>query len=225
MQLDLFNSILDSGTEGVASASSSTTNLFNSYFEGQFMLFPAWLTQLKATSLLLALSSDIAWKEEWIDMFGKRVLCPRLTYWMGDVEAIYTYSKILHAPNGWHKEVKRIKTQIETHFCTKLNSCLLNQYRSQVDSVSWHQDNEPELGLEPFIASLSLGESRIFEIKNIKSNKKYQFNLQHGDLLIMQKNSQRDWLHQLPKTSHDCLPRINLTFRLVNPVLGATSSN
>jgi alkylated DNA repair dioxygenase AlkB len=39
----------------------------------------------------------------------------------------------------------------------KFNSVLCNLYRDGKDSISYHTDNEKELGKEPFIASLSFG--------------------------------------------------------------------
>ena len=46
------------------------------------------------------------------------------------------------------------------------NSVLLNLYRDGRDSVSWHADNEPGLGQNPVIASLSLGAMRRFQLKH-----------------------------------------------------------
>ena len=37
---------------------------------------------------------------------------------------------------------------------------LLNLYRDGKDSNGWHADDEPELGKNPVIASVSLGEPR-----------------------------------------------------------------
>jgi alkylated DNA repair dioxygenase AlkB len=218
MQLDLFNS---SGNNDLANCQKtkrdSINNTLESFFDQQFLLYPSWLNHDNAKRLLDELYASIRWQEEWISMYGKQVLCPRLTYWMGDNSARYEYSNIMHQPNSWHPEVESIKNTIQRQFKASLNSCLLNLYRNQNDSVSWHQDNEPELGCEPLIASLSLGESRVFEIKNIQSKKKFKLQLRHGDLLIMQKGSQSNWLHQLPKSDHVCSSRINLTFRFIEP--------
>ena len=37
--------------------------------------------------------------------------------------------------------------------------------RNHRDSVDWHSDNEPQLGKHPFIASVSLGEQRLFLLR------------------------------------------------------------
>ena len=47
----------------------------------------------------------------------------------------------------------------------RFNSVLLNLYRDGMDSNGWHSDNEPELGNDPKIASITLGEERVFSHK------------------------------------------------------------
>jgi alkylated DNA repair dioxygenase AlkB len=43
-------------------------------------------------------------------------------------------------------------------------------YRNGNDYVGWHADNEPELGGQPFIASLMFGAERQFEFRHKKSS-------------------------------------------------------
>ncbi|MEC7581268.1 MAG: alpha-ketoglutarate-dependent dioxygenase AlkB, partial [Pseudomonadota bacterium] len=95
------------------------------------------------------------------------------------------------------------------------NSVLLNLYRDGSDSVSWHADDEIELGTNPIVAAVSLGAERILEFKpklNFKDPKR-RIVLGNGSILIMGKNLQNNWLHQLPKLSGHIGPRISLTFR------------
>lgn len=90
------------------------------------------------------------------------------------------------------------------------------------DSVGWHRDNEKEFGINPVIASVSFGETRPFHLKHksgsyrIKKDvEKLIIPLTHGSLLIMKGKTQHYWEHQIPKTSKDISPRINLTFRII----------
>ena len=39
--------------------------------------------------------------------------------------------------------------------------------------------------------------------------------LEHGSLLLMQGETQTNWLHQIPKTTKHVEKRINLTFRII----------
>jgi alkylated DNA repair dioxygenase AlkB len=95
---------------------------------------------------------------------------------------------------------------------------LVNWYRNGEDYVGWHSDNEPELGEQPFIASLTFGAERVFEFRHKKSLQQGQVLLRSGMLLIMQPNFQHDWLHSVPIDKRVQEGRINLTFRKVVPV-------
>ena len=92
---------------------------------------------------------------------------------------------------------------------------LLNLYRDGKDSISWHTDAEPELGINPVITSVNFGETRTFQLRHIKTKKKIDIELTHGSLLIMQGELQHYWQHQVPKTNKIIGERINLTFRVI----------
>ena len=109
----------------------------------------------------------------------------------------------------------RIKARLEQLCEHSFNSVLLNYYRDGSDSVSWHADEETELGPNPIVASVSLGAERTLEFKpkfNLTTPKK-QIMLGNGSILIMGKTIQNNWLHKLPKISETIDPRISLTFR------------
>ncbi len=186
----------------------------------------------EADALLSDLTENIHWEQGEIMMFGKKVLEPRLTAWYGDEGKEYTYSGKKQTPLAWMDTLKGIKNKIETD-CEKLtppqsrevrdvpynpvfNSVLLNYYRNGQDSMGWHSDDEKELGLNPTIASLNLGESRRFLIRNkADKNLKKEILLTHGSLLIMTDEMQHYWQHAVPKEPKKQQPRINLTFRWI----------
>jgi alkylated DNA repair dioxygenase AlkB len=169
-----------------------------------------------ADRLFDALSRTVAWRQEHIKLHGRLVAFPRLTAWYGDAEAVYRYSGLVSHPLPWTPPVLEIKEAVERVSGTSFNSVLLNLYRDGRDSVSWHQDNEPELGPEPVIASVSLGSARVFQMKHLlDAAQKYAVLLTHGSLLVMRGATQRRWAHQVPKTTRLVGPRINLTFRRV----------
>ena len=97
---------------------------------------------------------------------------------------------------------------------------LANGYRDGNDSMGWHSDDEPELGPNPCIASLSLGAERAFLLRPRKPDAagkrpSARLVLAHGSLLVMRGASQARYQHCLPKTRRPVGPRINLTFRRV----------
>ena len=156
---------------------------------------------------------DLNWETGFIKIFGKTRQIPRLQAWYADDGINYTYSgKKLHRHN-WNNTLIEIKEKIESITSFKFNSVLANLYRDGNDSMGLHSDNEKELGKNPVIASLSLGESRdiYFKHKNKKSHLVIpQIN---GQLIVMYGKTQEYWKHEIKKTKKFKKPRINLTFR------------
>ena len=163
------------------------------------------------------LIADVPWRRESILVWGKMYLQPRLVAWYGDSGSDYTYSGITLTPLRWTGLLLDIKRRIETVTEASFNSVLLNYYRDNRDSMGFHSDDEPELGLRPVIASLSLGEERTLVMKHKlnKLAKPVRLKLASGSLLLMKGETQRYWNHGIAKESRPCGPRINLTFRQI----------
>lgn len=121
-----------------------------------------------------------------------------------------------HDAAAWDSVLRGYKTALEDTAGARFNSCLANYYRDGQDSVSWHADDEPELGPTPVIASVSLGDTRRFQVKSRATGEIWNLDLAHGDLLVMRGESQRDYLHGVPKSRRPIGARLNLTFRWVN---------
>ena len=69
---------------------------------------------------------------------------------------------------------------------------LANLYRDGNDSMGFHADDEPELGNNPVIASLSLGAERPLVFQNKDKTETKTFDQPHGSLMLMQGcNSER----------------------------------
>ena len=179
--------------------------------DGELFLVEHAIAAGDADRLLDALMTAIDWRQEVATVMGRRVPIPRLTAWHG--EAGYVYSGIAMAPAAWTPPLLELKRCAEAHARQTFNSVLHNLYRDTRDSVSWHADNEPGLGRNPVIASLSLGATRRFQLKHRGSGERIAIDLTHGSCLIMAGATQHHWLHQLPKTARPVGPRINLTFR------------
>ena len=176
----------------------------------------------KADHLFNLLKEKVPWEQETLRMFGKVIPIPRLTAWFGDPEKTYTYSGILNQPHDWKliPELDDMREKLDQACSANFNSVLLNLYRDGNDSVDWHADDERELGPEPIIASVSLGETRTFDFRSKYDSKhKRSFELFSGDVVIMSGATQRHWEHRVPKTAERIRfstgPRINLTFRTI----------
>jgi alkylated DNA repair dioxygenase AlkB len=183
--------------------------------DGTVFLHADALARPEADRLFEQLQRDIDWRQEVATVMGRRLPIPRLTAWHG--QAGYVYSGIRMAPAPWTPALLELKETAETLAGQPFNSVLLNLYRTGRDSVCWHADNEPGLGHNPVIASLSLGAVRRFQLKHRRSGERVAVDLPHGSCLIMAGATQHHWLHQLPKTAQAVAPRINLTFRAMAP--------
>lgn len=168
-----------------------------------------------ASELFSALREEVPWRQESVKSYGQTHALPRLTAWFGDPEAYYRYSGIGNAPMAWTPVLRSLRDRLKQSSKNEFNSVLLNLYRDGADSVSWHSDDEPELGRNPFIASLSLGETRRFRLRQKRSKESIGLDLTNGSLLTMSGESQIDWEHSLPKSKRELGERINLTFRYI----------
>jgi len=157
------------------------------------------------------------WRQDNIRIMGREIAQPRLTAWYGEPGATYTYSGLTLSPLPFTPLLARIRAAVEAIAEGRFNSALLNYYRGGADSVSWHSDNEPELGPDPVIASVSLGATRRFDLRRRDDHAlRAAYDLEHGSLLLMGKGCQTAWQHQVAKTKAPVGPRINLTFRLIS---------
>jgi alkylated DNA repair dioxygenase AlkB len=169
------------------------------------------LVAADARRLFEELMAVTPWRHEIATVMGRRVPIPRLTAWHG--AAGYVYSGIEMTPAPWNRPLLEIKAVAEACADHAFNSVLLNLYRDGRDSVSWHADNEPGLGRNPIIASISLGMTRRFQMKHRQRAERLSLDLPSGSCLVMAGATQHHWLHQVPKTSRPVGLRINLTFR------------
>jgi alkylated DNA repair dioxygenase AlkB len=159
------------------------------------------------------LVGETPWREESVVVYGKRHLQPRLTAWYGD--ASYTYSGLRLEPLPWTELLLVIRGAVEAACGHRFNSVLLNRYRNGRDSMGMHSDDEPKLGLDPVIASLSYGATRTFILRHKRDKRTIRLALDDGSLLLMSGQLQRHWLHGINKSSRPLGERINLTFRYI----------
>ena len=186
------------------------------YLNGKVSFLPRFIDFEESMNLFEALQEKVEWRQDEIKVFWKTHLTPRLTAWYGSKE--YVYSGVVNSPKKPIDEIKAIQRKIEEVIPSfKANGVLLNYYRDGKDKMGWHSDDEKELGENPIIVSVSLGETRRFDFKHkaIKTEKT-SINLNSGSLLIMREGVQDNWKHQIPQQLRVIQGRINLTFRMVD---------
>ena len=186
--------------------------------DGELIHHSPWLSEAEANGLFQQLLEQLDWQQLQVKLFGKTHDSPRLSAFYGDHGVNYRYSAITHQALPWHPVLLKLNQRLSNEFNLTFNSTLANLYRDGQDAMGWHSDDEPELGRNPTIASINLGETRIFKFKHRTTNERYDLPLHHGDLLIMKGALQHHWMHAILKQNKPLNPRINLTYRMINSV-------
>ncbi len=180
--------------------------------EKPYTYYPNFLTQ-EESDRLLQHSLRAEWQQNEIRMFGKPIKVPRLEVMYGDRGCSYLYSgSVLLEPKPWTKELQWLRHRIERTVNYQFNVCIGNCYRDAQDSIGWHNDSEPSMGVNPGIASISLGAVRRFSVRQPHQAISH-FDLAHGSLFWMHPGCQHSYVHQVPKSSKPVDLRINWTFR------------
>jgi len=197
---------------------------------GHAILYENYFSSEDADRYFLDFKENINWKQETMMLYGKEMKFARLTAWYGEAGKNYRFSGKTYQPNAWdsYEGIMKIKEEIEYDAGIGFNSVLLNYYRDGNDYISWHSDNEKELGRNPIIGSVNFGCERIFKMRRYKDkNDIRKIPLNHGSLLVMDGETQHNWQHMIVKKSFDKnqeldlfnseistgIERINLTFR------------
>lgn len=180
-------------------------------------LQPDFLNAQEAAMAFMQLCQEIPWRNHPVRMFGRTLPSPRLSCWIGDPDARYRYAGHTHEPLPWTALLTNWRRRLSEQYGARFNSVLLNLYRDGRDRMGWHADDEPELGTEPLIASISLGASRTFRMrrKDRTGGDRLDIELPPGSLLWMAGRTQHVWQHALPARRLLRAARINLTWRTV----------
>lgn len=174
---------------------------------------PGFIAASVADGLISGIDEHLAFTRPSIVMFGKRSRLPREVAWIADDDQTYAYSGVSTNPIPWPDFLLPVRQLVKIETGVDFNSVLVNHYRDGGDSVAWHSDDEPELGPAPTIASLSLGATRRFLLRNKHTNETIEFKLAHGDLFVMLGHCQNEFTHCVPRTRKVVARRLNLTFR------------
>ena len=185
--------------------------------DGFVRYVPDFLSQHASDQLLAQSLAEISWDQDQVRMFGKSVQVPRLSAWFSSIHATYEYSGLVHRPKQMPEFVRALLYDVVVRTGIEFNSILVNLYRDGTHSMGWHADDEPELGPEVTIGSLSVGTERMFRFRHRHNNgQPVSLPIAHGSLLLMYPPLQKYWLHQLPKRKGITTPRVNFSFRVVH---------
>ncbi|MCB9581214.1 MAG: alpha-ketoglutarate-dependent dioxygenase AlkB [Polyangiaceae bacterium] len=173
---------------------------------------PDWLCTEAAERLQRDLVRQLRWEQRDVVLFGRRVSQPRLIAWCGELG--YRYSGQTLEPRAAPGALAEVLARVVRETGTEFNHVLVNRYRDGNDGMGLHADDEPELGPDPVVASLSLGATRRFVLR--PRNRKHpplSVELESGTLLVMHAGTQASHRHGIPKTTRPVGERLSLTFR------------
>lgn len=154
-----------------------------------------------------------------IKVYGKVCHQNRSVGFFSNTSAGYKYSgQIAKAiPMDEYVWLICLMEQVNNDLGTQFNGALVNLYQDGSETIGAHSDDEKGLS-NGTVASLSFGVSRIFRIKSKKQNQddkfdKYDLITEHGQLLVMEGNFQKEFTHEIPRQNKINLPRLSITFR------------
>ncbi|MBM4362992.1 MAG: alpha-ketoglutarate-dependent dioxygenase AlkB [Deltaproteobacteria bacterium] len=181
---------------------------------GATLLFlPRFLGEAEEAALFAELLSRVPWEAREIVLFGRPVLQPRLVAWCG--ERPYRYSGQTLPPREIPPGLAALCARVSARAGARFDHLLLNRYRDGRDSMGLHADDEPELGEDPVVATLSLGAPRPFRIVPRRGSGGRRLLLSGGSLLVMGGRFQREYRHGIPRVSAPVGERISVTFRQI----------
>lgn len=190
-------------------------------FGGNIHCIDRFLSSDNSQELMNKLMFEIPWEKKSINIDGELKELDRETCWFSEIKSPYFYSDMRNDPVDFTPTLLELKYRVEEFLGIHFNSILANLYRNQESSIQWHADTEKALIPESPVASLSFGATRTFRIKHKKNKFKRQIfkRLKAGDLLVLDSESQQQWLHAIARESGVKSARINLTFRNVWPLI------
>jgi alkylated DNA repair dioxygenase AlkB len=173
------------------------------------------------------LLNDIKWKSSRVLLYGKSCIQKRLTCHMSDTSLCFKYSGVNNKSIQFDSTVYFLKKYVE-HILNNndislevnnnklydFNYCLLNLYNDGNETIGMHSDDESTTTPFLAVASLSLGETRHFDIHHkINTDEKYRYDINFGDIMVMGGAFQTKFKHGVPVQKNVKNPRISLTFR------------
>jgi len=198
-------------------------------FEPKYYSFVRHIKNGISSELLAQWWKTILLNCEWLNPSITERTIPRLVCWLTDegCSCTYNYSGAVSTPvkkPQWLVEIGRVVMKILgwEDQVDDPSACNINLYRDGEDCVGWHADDENLFGGlvgNCLIMSLSLGQTRTFQMKLKESHYEYNpptsIRLDHGDICTMEGLMQRFYWHRVPPNIAESNPRINLTFRWI----------
>ena len=152
-----------------------------------------------------------------IKIWGKLIDMPRFQKTFG---MPYAFSGVMHKADPIPDCLLPLFDFANNQFCQgfsgKFNSCLVNYYEKGDHYISAHSDDESSLVPLSPIFSLSLGQERIFRMRDKKTRAIVaDVPTKNNTVLVMCGHTQSRFTHEVPKTAKKVGERISITLRMM----------
>jgi len=185
--------------------------------EGSFIkYYPNYLNADEANEMLKILLNEIDWDDTSRYTYGRITQFNRKSAFYSLSGLQYPFSGRTFSGKSMTSTMKNTLKELKKRYNYEFNSILFNYYRNGRDTISWHTDNEKELGQDPVVGTISLGQERPFYLRHhIDHSKKHDYLLGHGSLMVMEGKTQNIWEHSVPQRAKLNQPRLSLTLRKI----------
>ena len=175
-----------------------------------------WLSQMNNFIPSYAYNNDISRLQKWYQQDNK-YFCNTWTNKQPKWESFNYEKKLNDIQMAVQNKINNLNLDKYNINIPKINSCLINKYRTGNDFITPHRDTNISFGEYPTITSLSFGSSRNLLFKRQKkyendNDQNLNFKLDSGSLFIMGGSSQKYYTHEIPITDTD-ETRYSFTFR------------
>lgn len=122
-----------------------------------------------------------------------------------------------HGVIPFSETVRKIKNKLIEKTGIQYNHAVVLLYRDGNDCIGFHKDKVLDLLESAPIASISLGQNRVYMLRDNIHNptKSQEIILSHGTLLLLGMETNNHFYHSIPMTGQQLTPRVSLTFRVV----------
>lgn len=158
----------------------------------------------------------LAWPDFAADL-SLGIAARRLTCAFGQVGSCYRYSATMKVAQLWPDFLAPLRDQLAERLGSVFDFALVNLYPDGRAGLGWHADDERDLESGAPIASVTLGATRVFALRNVETGTVAGAVLGHGALCVMAGVTQRRWQHCITKDARVKQPRISITFRRLAP--------
>jgi len=157
-------------------------------------------------------------------IFNSVLNLPRDKQFYGDVDEngnvpMYRYGSDWYPPvKEWTPTLRQIRDRIKETTGQYCNHVVVNRYTSGDDHIGYHHDKTPDFVEGTSVCTVSLGDSRVFQLKHIGTGEVTSYQTPHGSLQILDWNTNKHYKHRIAKTSKPVGERISLTYRSIKSV-------